>query len=99
MAVMMMDKIRGIIIGYSEIFPNLREKVNSHYSHLMEFEEYLVALGMTIEPDEDNPRVQPDYRDIINKFKASLKTMQGSGIVCTLRKECHTYIQQRDGRQ
>ena len=24
--------------------------------------------------------------------------MQGSGIVCTLRKECHTYIQQRDGR-
>ena len=39
----------------------------------MEFEDYLVASGMTIEPDEDNPRVQPDYRDIINKFKASLK--------------------------
>ena len=43
------------------------------FSHLMEFEDYLVASGVTIEDDEDNPRVQPDYRDIINKFKASLK--------------------------
>ena len=34
----------------------------------MEFEDYLVASGIAIEPDEN-----PDYRDIINKFKASLK--------------------------
>ena len=40
----------------------------------MEFEDYLVASGMIIEPEEDGgQRVQPDYRDIINKFKASLK--------------------------
>ena len=38
-----------------------------------EFEDYLVASGVTVEEDEDDPRVQPDYRTIINKFKASLK--------------------------
>ena len=37
----------------------------------MEFVDYLVASGVTVE--EDDPRVQPDYRDIINKFKASLQ--------------------------
>ena len=39
----------------------------------MEFEDYLVASGVTVDEDEKDPRVQPDYRDIINKFKASLK--------------------------
>ena len=39
----------------------------------MEFEDYLVASGVTVEEDEDDPRVQTDYRNIINKFKASLK--------------------------
>ena len=39
----------------------------------MEFEDCLVASGVTIEDDEDNPRAQPDYIEIINKFKASLK--------------------------
>ena len=34
----------------------------------MEFEDYLVASGIAIEPEEN-----PDYRDIINKYKASLK--------------------------
>ena len=34
MAVMMMDKIRGIIIGHLEIFPSLWEKVNIH-SHTL----------------------------------------------------------------
>ena len=38
------------------------------FSHLKEFEDYFVASGIAIEPDEN-----PDYRDIINKFKASLK--------------------------
>ena len=54
MAVMMMDKFRGIIIGHLEIFSNLEGKGEQPFSHLMEFEEYLVASGMTIEPDEDN---------------------------------------------
>ena len=48
--------------------PKFEEKGEQPYSHLMEFEDYLVASGIAIEPDEN-----PDYRDIINKFKASLK--------------------------
>ena len=41
----------------------------------MEFEDYLIASGVRIEPGEDNAgrRVEVDYKDIINKFKASLK--------------------------
>ena len=40
----------------------------------MEFEDYLVASGMRIEPEEEGGQmVQPDYRAIINKFNASLK--------------------------
>ena len=39
----------------------------------MEFDDYLKASGVKVQEDEDDPRVQPDYRDIINKFKGSLK--------------------------
>ena len=40
----------------------------------MEFEDYLVASGVRVEPEEIRGNmVQPDYQDIINKFKASLK--------------------------
>ena len=53
--------------------PKFEGKGEQPFSHLMEFEDYLVASGMTIELDEDNPRVQSDYRNIISKFKASLK--------------------------
>ena len=53
--------------------PKFEGKDEQPFSHFMEFEDYLVASGITIEPDEDNPKAQPDYRDIINKFKASLK--------------------------
>ena len=48
--------------------PKFEGKGEQPFSHLMEFEDYLVASGIAIEPDEN-----PDYRDIINKFKASLK--------------------------
>ena len=48
--------------------PKFEGKGEQPYSHLMEFEGYLVASGIAIEPDEN-----PDYRDIINKFKASFK--------------------------
>ena len=53
--------------------PKFEGEGEQPFSHLMEFEDYLVASGVTIEDEEDNPRAQPDYRDIINKFKASLK--------------------------
>ena len=44
------------------------------FLHLMDFEDYLVASGVSIEPQEVRGiEVQPDYKDIINKFKASLK--------------------------
>ena len=41
----------------------------------MEFEDDLIASGVRTEPDEDESgrRIDVDYRDIINKFKASLK--------------------------
>ena len=40
----------------------------------MEFEDYLVASGVRVEPEEIRANIiQPDYQDIINKFKASLK--------------------------
>ena len=41
----------------------------------MEFEDYLRTSGVRMEPDEDESgrRVDVDCRDIINKFKASLK--------------------------
>ena len=48
--------------------PKFEGKGEQPFSHFMEFEDNLVASGIAIEPDEN-----PDYRDIINKFKASLK--------------------------
>ena len=53
--------------------PKFEGKGEQPFSHLMEFEDYLVASGVTLEEDDDDPRTRPDYRDIINKFKASLK--------------------------
>ena len=53
--------------------PKFEGKGEQPYSHLMEFEDYLVASGVTVDEDQNDPRAQPDYRDIINKFKASLK--------------------------
>ena len=53
--------------------PKFEGKGEQPYSHLMEFEDYLLASGVTLDEDDDDPRAGPDYRDIINKFKASLK--------------------------
>ena len=47
-----------------------------NHSHILwEFEDYLIVSGVRMEPDEDENgrRIDVDYRDIINKFKASLK--------------------------
>ena len=65
--------------------PKFEGKGEQPFSHLMEFEDYLVVSGMTIEPE---------CNQIIETSSTSLKhhprTMQEYGIVCTLRKECHT---------
>ena len=55
--------------------PKFEGKGEQPFSHLMEFEDYLMASGVRMEPDEDEDgrRIDVDYRDIINKFKASLK--------------------------
>ena len=69
------------------------------FSHLMEFEDYLVASGVTV----DEMRMIQELGQIIGtssiNLKHHLRIMQGSGIVCTLRKECKTYTQLKDGRQ
>ena len=52
--------------------PKFEGKGEQPFSHLMEFEDYLVASGVTVDEDENDPGVRPGYRDIINKFKASL---------------------------
>ena len=43
--------------------------------HLMEFEDYLAASGIQTQPilGEDGNDINPNYTDIVNKFKASLK--------------------------
>ena len=55
--------------------PKFEEKGEQPFSHLMEFEDYLRASGVRVEPEEDeNGRSIPvDYKDIINKFRALLK--------------------------
>ena len=54
--------------------PKFEGKGEQPFLHLMEFEDYLVASGVSLEPEEVRGNtVQPDYRYIINKFKASLK--------------------------
>ena len=54
--------------------PKFEGKGEQPFLHLMEFEYYLVASGVRVEPEEMRGNmVQPDYKDIINKFKASLK--------------------------
>ena len=96
---MMKDKMKGIITGHLEIFLKFEGKGEQPFSHLMEFEDYLVASGVTVDEDENDPRVRLDYRDLINKYKASLKNNARVRYSNTLRKECKTYTQLKDGRQ
>ena len=54
--------------------PKFEGKDEQPFLHLMEFEDYLVASGVRVEPEEIRGNiVQPDYQDIVNKFTASLK--------------------------
>ena len=55
--------------------PKFEGKGEQPFSHLIEFEDYLIASEVRREPEEDNTgrRIDVDYKDIINKFKASLK--------------------------
>ena len=80
--------------------PKFEGKGEQPFSHLMEFEDYLIALGVRVEPDEDeNGRIDVDYRDIINKFKHHSKIMPGFGILCTLMVESQICTQRQDGKQ
>ena len=100
MIVMMRALLIEITTGYLWTFLSLKEKVNSPFSHLMKFEDYLVASGMRIEPDEEGgQRVQPDYRDIINKFKASLKNNARVWFSMYIEDRVPIYIQQIGGKQ
>ena len=61
----------------------------------MEFEDYLVASGIRVQPEGIRGNtVQPDYKRHHQKLRHHSKTMQDSGLVCTLNKECLTYTQQ-----
>ena len=55
--------------------PKFEGKGEQPFSHLMEFEDYLIASGVRVEPEEDDSgrSIPVDYKDIINKFRASLK--------------------------
>ena len=93
---------RELTIGLLEDIPKFEGKGEQPFSHLMEFEDYLIASGVRMEPDEDESgrRIDVDYRDIINKFKASLKKQcQGFGIVCTLMVGLQICTQRQDGKQ
>ena len=79
--------------------PKFEGKGEQPFSHLMEFEDYLVASGVTVNEDEVDPRARPDYRDIINKFKASLKNNARVWYSMYIEKRVQTYTQLKDGRQ
>ena len=62
----------------------------------MEFEDYLIASGVRMETEEDDNgrRIDVDYKDIINKFRASLKnnariwySMFIEGRICTQKQD------------
>ena len=60
--------------------PKFEGKGEQPFSHIMEFGDYLIAPGVRMEPEEDNNgrRIDVDYKDIINKFKASLNKFKAS---------------------
>ena len=74
--------------------PKFEGKGEQPYSHLMEFEDYLVASGISIEPDDE-----PDIETSSTNSKHHSKTMQEFGIVCILKTEYQTYTQLMVGRQ
>ena len=73
--------------------PNFEGKGEQPFSHLMEFEDYLVASGVTVEEDEMIQEHNQIIETSSTNSKHHLRTMQESGIVCTLIKEYKIYIQ------
>ena len=55
--------------------PKFEGKGEQSFSHLMEFDYYLIASVVRLEPEEDDTGrpLAVDYKDIINKIRASLK--------------------------
>ena len=79
--------------------PKFEGQGEQPFFHLIEFEDYLVASDVRVEPEGVRGNtVQPNYKDIINKFNASLKNNARICLLCTLRKEFQIYTQQMDGR-
>ena len=91
MMVMMTDKMKRNHYWSLRDIPKFEGKGEQPFSHLMEFEDYLVASGVTVDEDENDPRVRPDYRDIINKLKHHLRKMQGFWYSMYIEKGCKTY--------
>ena len=81
--------------------PKFEGKGEQPFSHLMEFEDYLIASGVRIEPEEDNTgrRVEVDYKISSTNSKHHLRTMPEFGIVCTLKVESQICTQKQDGKQ
>ena len=66
-----MDEMKNHYWSLGDI-PKFEGKGEQPFSHLMEFEDYLIASGVRVEPEEDNAgrRVEVDYKDIINKIQS-----------------------------
>ena len=67
--------------------PKFEGKGEQPFSHLMEFEDYLIALGVRMEPDEDQSgsRVDVNYKDNVNKsLKNNAKVWYSIYIDCRI---------------
>ena len=67
---------KEITIGLFRDIPKFEGKGEQPFPHLMEFEDYLIASGVRIEPDEDEDgrRIDVDYRGTSStNLRASLK--------------------------
>ena len=68
-------------------FPKFEGKGEQPFSHLMEFEDYLVDSHMRIEPEEGDHGYNQIIGTSSTNSKPHSRTLQEFGLVCTLRKE------------
>ena len=69
--------------------PKFEGKGEQPFSHIMEFEDYLITSGVIMEPDEDESgrRIDIDYKTSSINSRHHSKIMPGFGVVCTLMVE------------
>ena len=66
----------------------------------MQFEDYLIASGVRVESEDDSGRSLPvDYKDIISKFRTSLKNNARVWYSVILMVGLQICTQKQDGRQ